>query len=214
MQLPSENSLAAFEYAVAQGCDGFEFDVRTSHDGRLVCWHDPTIHGREIRGTSYSALGSAAGAQLPCLEDVLEQFAARAYLDIELKVSGAESSVLAALRKFPPTRGHVLSSFLPEVLLRLHELDPALPLGYLCEHAAHAPAWRELPVSVFIPQYKLATPELVHEVHTRGLKLFTWTVNSGPDLLHLARWGVDGLISDDPGLLARTFGADGASRDD
>jgi glycerophosphoryl diester phosphodiesterase len=37
------------------------------------------------------------------------------------------------------------------------------------------------------------------------MKLLTWTVNDAQDLLRLARWGVDGLISDDPRLLVRTF---------
>ena len=39
----------------------------------------------------------------------------------------------------------------------------------------------------------------------RGVKLLTWTVNDERELLRLADWGVDGLISDDPRLLARTF---------
>jgi len=42
-------------------------------------------------------------------------------------------------------------------------------------------------------------------VHARDIQLFTWTVNKRADLLRLAEWGVDGLISDDPKLLAETF---------
>ena len=38
---PYENSLDAFEYALSQGCDGFEFDVRYTRDCRNVLWHDP-----------------------------------------------------------------------------------------------------------------------------------------------------------------------------
>ena len=62
-----------------------------------------------------------------------------------------------------------------------------------------------LPIAAFIPHYSLVSERLIDEVHAREKKLLTWTVNDAHDLLRLAGWGVDGLISDDPRLLARTF---------
>ena len=62
-----------------------------------------------------------------------EQFAHRAFLDIELKVVGLEESALAELRKHPPQRGYVVSSFLPDALAAFHNLDRAIPLGFLSE---------------------------------------------------------------------------------
>ncbi len=207
---PSENSLAAFQYALARGCDGFEFDVRFTSDHRSALWHDPKFGSREIAGTEYSALGrpqrfERRRAPLACLEDVLARFGGTAYLDIEVKVAGQEKAIVSAIKAAPPMRGFVVSSFLPEALLRLHELDPQLPLGYVCQHADAAKQWPKLPISVFIPQYKLVSPSLVDEAHAAGLKLFTWTVNYHRDLVRLAAQGVDGLISDDPTLLHRTF---------
>jgi glycerophosphoryl diester phosphodiesterase len=46
---------------------------------------------------------------------------------------------------------------------------------------------------------------LVKEAHSAGRKLFTWTVNDRKEMLRLADWGVDGIISDDTELLAQTF---------
>ena len=66
-------------------------------------------------------------------------------------------------------------------------------------------AWRGLPVQTVIPKHRLVSQRLVDHVHEGGLQLFAWTVNRKRDLLRLAAWGVDGLISDDPGLLRRTF---------
>ncbi len=43
-----ENTLEAFDLALAHGCDGFEFDVRMTRDGRCVICHDPRLRGREI----------------------------------------------------------------------------------------------------------------------------------------------------------------------
>ena len=201
---PAENTLAAFEYALAHGCDGFEFDVRFTRDGRAVVCHDPQLDGKEISATGYSDL-LRDGKDLACLEEVLARFGDKAYLDLEVKVGGHEEQVLAALRAKPPSRGHVVSSFYPGILLRLRQLDAALPLGFICERPEYVKAWRELPILVFIPQHKLVSQNMIDEVHRRGVKLFTWTVNQESDLLRLAGWGVDGLISDDPALLGNSI---------
>lgn len=202
--LPAENTIRALEYALANGCDGVEFDVRLTRDRRAVLCHDPQIDGKEIATTDYSDL-RPFGNELACLEDVLACFGDKAYLDIELKVSGEEEEIVAALLAKPPKCGYVVSSFLPDVLLRIHEIDADVPLGYICEHRRDAERWTELPITAFIPYHNLVSPRLVKEVHDRGLKLLTWTVNQKRELLRLASWGVDGLISDDPKLLNRTF---------
>ncbi len=190
---------------MAQGGDGFEFDVRYTRDRRHVLCHDPKHNGHEVAVTDHAGLERRRGYNLPCLEDVLARFAKAAYLDIELKVTGSEEAVVDALHANPPQRGYIVSSFLPEVLHRLHEIDPQLPLGYICDHKEQAQLWSELPIRAFIPHYSLVSQRLVEEVHTRELRLFTWTVNGRRDLLRLAEWGADGLISDDPKLLAETF---------
>ncbi len=201
---PAENTPAAFDYALANGCDGFEFDVRFTRDRRAVLCHDPQLDGKRISSTDYSDL-SGGRKELACLEDVLTCFGDTAYLDIELKVSGHEEQVIAALRAKPPLRGHIVSSFLPEVLVSIRQLDDTVPLGFICDRPEYVRIWPELPISVFIPQYRLVSHEMVDAVHHRGLKLFAWTVNQRPDLLRLAQEGVDGLISDDPSLLNCTF---------
>ncbi len=203
--IPAENSLEAFAYAMANGCDGVEFDVRCTRDQRLVLCHDPELKGQAVAATELQSMSQLLGYAPPCLEDVLERFAGSAYLDIELKVTGMEEATIAALRANPPARGHIVSSFLPEVLLRLHELDPLLPLGYISRDRHVADGWRELPITTFVAHHSLVSQPLVRELHARGVKLLTWTVNDGRELLRLATWGVDGLISDDPKLLSDTF---------
>ena len=206
--LPVENSLAAFEFALAEGCDGFEFDVRSTRDGRNVLWHDPEWQGMQIDATDYAGLADRRGNRPACLEDVLQRFCHRAWLDIELKVPGGEDSVVAALRANPPQRGFVVSSFLPGVLLRLHGLAPELPLGFICDRDETIAAWREMPVRILLPHYSLLQPVLIAEAHDNGLHVMTWTVNDSGKMHELAEWGIDGLISDDPRLLYQTFHSD------
>ncbi len=202
--IPPENTLVAFEYALAHGCDGFEFDVRITRDERLVLCHDASFGGRRVATSLFASLRSGCGESLPCLQDVLAAFGSRAYLDIEVKVAGGEELIVNALRRSKPQR-YLLSSFLPEVLLRFHQLDPSLPLGYICDRAADMRIWRKLPIQVFLPQYELVDEKLIREVHSRDIQIFTWTVNRKEDMQRLTEWGIDGLISDDPKLLNRTF---------
>ena len=201
----AENSAAAFEYALSQGCDGFEFDVRHTRDGQNVLWHDPDWNGKRIASSNYSDLVDRDGSRLAVLDEVLAQFGQRAYLDIELKVPGNEKSIVFALHAGPPQHGFIVSSFLPDILLYLRELDSNLPLGFICDRQDALNVWRELPVEVILPRKDFVRPTLIDEVHQRGRRIMTWTVNSSRQMRQLAAWGIDGLISDDPQLLCQTF---------
>jgi glycerophosphoryl diester phosphodiesterase len=193
-----ENTLASFELCLQQGCDGFEFDVRLSADGQAVICHDASVSGMKIEKTASKRL------VLPALEGVLRQFAHRAFLDIELKVSGLEARTIAELHKHPPQKGYVVSSFLPEVLAAIYDLDPAIPLGFLCERAAELRGWREAAAQWVIPHFDLADRELVELVHTAGKRIMVWTVNRAEGMREFAAWGVDAIISDETELLVRS----------
>jgi glycerophosphoryl diester phosphodiesterase len=195
-----ENTIAAFDLALQHGCDGFEFDVRLSSDGRGVICHDARFAG------SYIAKKKSAGLDsLPFLEQVLERYTQRAFLDIELKVTGLDSCLLSALSRHPPQHGYVVSSFLPEVLLPLRTGVKSLPLGVICETRRQLSAWPNLPVDYVIAKASLITQELANSVHASGRQLFCWTVNRKQAMLQMAAFGVDGIISDKPDLLAEAF---------
>jgi len=98
-----------------------------------------------------------------------------------------------------------VSSFFPDILLRLHDLDRSLPLGFICDRKDALNMWRDLPVEVILPRHDFVRPPLIDEVHQLGRQIMTWTVNSPSKIRQLAEWGVDGLISDDPQLLCQTF---------
>jgi glycerophosphoryl diester phosphodiesterase len=194
-----ENTLAAFDFALAQGCDGFEFDVRLSSDGQTVICHDPKIHGLEVAKTSSTALG------LPLLHEILQRYTQIAFLDIELKVSGLEIIMLDLLRAHKPVRGYVISSFLPEVLLEVHRFDASITLGLICETKGQFKAWDKLPVQYVIANRKLIQESMIADLRNADRKIFIWTVNSTQEMKRFADWGVDGIISDDPKSLVATL---------
>jgi len=203
-----ENSFAAFDAALAQGCDGFEFDVRATADGALV-----TVHDAKYRGVTVATAPQARLANLPQLSEILKKYGARSFLDIELKVEGMEPEVLQVLREHRPERGYVISSFLPSVVLELRARRSAIPLGIICDKPSQLRRSFELPVDYMILEQPLLREELVERIHEAGRKLLVWTVNKPDDMRRLAAWGVDGIISDDPGLLARTLSPRGDRSD-
>jgi glycerophosphoryl diester phosphodiesterase len=196
-----ENTVASFELCLQHGCDGFEFDVRLSADGQPVICHDATVGGMAIKKTASTDLGLAT------LGDVMREFAERAFLDIELKVTGLESLTLNALLNDPPQKGYVVSSFLPEVLTAIHNLNAEIPLGFLCETRHQLRVWRQMPVEWVIPPCELTDGELVELVQAAGKKIMVWTVNRAERVRQFAEWGVDAVISDETHRVAEMFSA-------
>jgi glycerophosphoryl diester phosphodiesterase len=197
-----ENTPASFDQALADGCDGFEFDVRLTADGTPVVCHDPQTGSNEIARASAEQV-----AALPLLQDVLARYQQRAFLDIELKVSRLEGITIALLHERLPSRGFVVSSFLPEVLQAVHAEDSGIPLGLICETNAQLREGDRLPVEYVIPHYTLVDDPLIRQFRNAGRKILAWTVNSPRDMQRLADSGVDGIISDNTSLLCRTLSA-------
>jgi glycerophosphoryl diester phosphodiesterase len=200
---PPENTIAAFDRALELGCDGFEFDVRSTADDHAVVCHDPQYAGREITAVPFAEV-----RQLALLDEILARYAGRAFLDIELKVPGLEAKILEALKQHLPQRGFVISSFYPKILQKLRALDEGIPLGFICDRESALTHWRELPVAYVIPHFSLLKRESFHELNKSGKKVMVWTVNKVDDMLRFGDWGVDGIVSDDPALLIATVGSE------
>ncbi len=223
----TENTFAAFDHAIECGCDGFEFDVRLSSDAIPVVWHDARVRGRGIARQTFHNLrewcatdqrpterpaiqrGAIAGRLPPreaialCrLEEVLARYAHVGWLDIELKVRGVEAQVAELLRRHRPAHGFVISSFRKPVLLELHRIDPTLPLALIFDRMPREKTWRTLPIQFVKPKARLVTPARVRQFHAAGMKVLTWTVNRPSAMHRLREAGVDGMIGDNPALLA------------
>jgi len=195
-----ENTFSAFDLALQHGCDGFEFDVRLTSDSHAVICHGPRFAGITIAKKTASRL-----RVLPHLNNVLARYSGRAFLDIELKVSGLERCLLSAISEHPPQNGFVVSSFLPKVLMDVSNLSPSAPLGLICETRKQLNLWRDLPIQYVIAHQRLITSPLIADVHARGKKVFAWTVNRKLSMIRMANIGIDGIVSDKTELLVSTL---------
>ena len=228
-----ENTLESFDLALEHGCDGFEFDVRYTCDRHTVLCHDPFLNGLEVAQTSYmelcysvparelaelrsshavsgavsSAAMLSADPKLASLQNVILSYSESAFLDIELKVPGEISTWLPLLTANAPKLGYVVSSFLPEVLLAVHEQDSSIPLGLIVgsREGEELSRWHSLPVSTLILNTRLIVPAVIKELHEAKKKIYVWTVNDRDEMLEMAAMGIDGIISDDTRLLSATF---------
>ncbi len=100
-----ENSLAAFDAAVAAGADAIETDLRLTRDGAVVCSHDPDLSRiagdarpiAELTAAEVAALRRPDGspAALP-FTDVLAHIAGRCRLLLDIKV-GTDAMLDAVL---------------------------------------------------------------------------------------------------------------------
>src|SRR3954469_22899922 len=97
-----ENSMAAFEAAVALGVDGIETDVRLSGDGLPVIIHDRVTPARRaVSELARRDIEKDVGHSVPLLADILEAFPDIAW-NIEIKNREAwpsASRVLAAYQR-------------------------------------------------------------------------------------------------------------------
>lgn len=215
-----ENTINAFESAMEDGCDGFEFDVRITVDRQAVVCHDPKYHGFEIARSTFRTLYDNCGRddELSVLEDPLARYQDCAFLNLELKVTGGEDLVIAALKQFPPSKGLIVSSFLPEVIAHFHELKADFPLGLICENRRQLAKWKDLPIQALMLKRGLVNRKLIDDVKSttplkpKGLngapQIFVWTVNSASEMKEFADMGVNGIISDDTKLLVKTLRPD------
>lgn len=196
----AENTFASFDLALGHGCDGFEFDVRLAGFGSALVCHDEKVGKITVAKARTGQL-----AELPRLEQVVQRYGKRAFLDIELKVADLASNVLTTLNQYPPERGYVVSSFLPEVVLDLKMRSALVSLGIICETADQLSRWPKLPADFVIVHHHLVNEELVRKVQGAGLKILVWTVNDPAAMLRFAALGVEGIISDETDLLVRTL---------
>ena len=203
-----ENTITAFDLALAHRAQGFEFDVRCTRDRHLILCHDPKFHRVVIRRRTLKQLQEAMKPPAetpPTLEEILDRYAHSAFLNIEVKIRGIEELVARAVKQARP-RYYFISSFLPGVVRRLHALDHSLVLGALAQTTWQLRRWRRLPVQYVVPHYRLLSRRLVENLHIAGKTVVTWTVNDRKQMLRVAAMGVDGVISDDTKVLVETLG--------
>ena len=86
--------------------------------------------------------------------------------------------------------------------MAIHDLDPAIPVGFLCDTREQLRSWPQMPIEWVIPHFKLVDRELIGLIHEAGKKVMLWTVNRAELMHEFTEWGVDAIITDETERIA------------
>lgn len=218
-----ENTLAAFALAAQQGAPAIELDAKLTADRQVIVFHDLTLKRTTngfgwLRGRSLAELRELdAGSwfssahhkeKIPLLSEVFETVGERLIINIELTNyaslnDGLVYEVVELIKKHGLQDRVFFSSFAPGNLALAARLLPDVPRGQLSY-----PGWlglwqrwnaRRAPgLASEQPYWRDITPRLVADVHARGRRVYTWTVNQPEEMRRFWQMGVDSIFTDDP----------------
>jgi glycerophosphoryl diester phosphodiesterase len=222
-----ENTMAAFETAFRMGAPAIELDTMLTRDGVPVVIHDRTLErttngsGRVDEryidellqldaGSHFS--GEFKGERIPELKDVFIRFKSRLLINVELKnyhapLDDLPVCVAEMVREMDILDSIIFSSFLPNNLLRIKRILPDAKVALLVEKGFISRLLSSRLCSFISPQFihpyrSSIRPVYLKKEHDHARRVNVWTVNDLEEAKTFMKWGVDGLITDDPrGLL-------------
>ncbi len=211
-----ENTVAAFEQALAKGADSLEMDLQLSSDFEVIVFHDEQLHRlTRSRGTpaDYPAaeLGriqvqadrfpATAQACIPTLAEVLDLVADRCPLYLELKSAGPQNGLLVerVLDLLPPSSPHTLASFDREIVDLC--LAAGRPTALIAKAAASARRMclQQPQLQAISLWFGSIDESLCKQIAQQEIELWAWTVNDRRDWWRLQRLGVQAICTDNPG---------------
>jgi glycerophosphoryl diester phosphodiesterase len=201
---PAENTLEAFEAAIALGADMIELDVRRTRDGRLIVFHDARVKTVPTSSMRYEAIRiKGTRSRPPLLDEVLALTKGRIALNLEVKEPGYVEDTVALLRRHDFERC-LLSSFLDDVVLEAKTLAPELEAGLLIATGLRRALATRLPATkadTLGLHRRLADATALTKAAAAGVRCVVWTVNAPRALdRYLGHPAVEGVITDRPAL--------------
>jgi glycerophosphoryl diester phosphodiesterase len=169
-----------------------------------------------------------AGEQIPTLEEIFLRYGTSVNYYIETKnpdaAPGMEEELVRLLEEndlipdpTEPANWQVLiQSFSAESLMKIHELEPTLPLVQLYWAGTSKTIQRDLDaVSAYAvgigPYKKDVDAALVEAAHEHCLAVHPYTVNTVEEMEELIELGVDGMFTNNPDLLEGLLGDEALS---
>ena len=201
---PAENTLEAFEAAIALGADMIELDVRRTRDGHLVVFHDARVKTIPTSSMRYEALKiKGTRSRPPLLDEVLALTKGRIALNLEVKEPGYVVDTIALLQRHDFERC-VLTSFLDDVVLEAKTLAPERKAGLLIATGLRRALTTRVPATkadTLGLHRRLADAAALGKVAAAGVRCVIWTVNAPRALdRYLGDPAVEGVITDRPAL--------------
>jgi len=218
-----ENTISAVRKAIEDGADFAEIDVQETADGVIVLLHDEDLKrvagvNKKIWQTTYAGLKDLdagswfspefEGERIPTLDQVIEVARDRIKLNIELKFSGHERSLVERVVEIVRDEAFesqcIISSLNYTGLLKARGLNERLRLGYIIVKAFGDIS--RLDVDFLSVKSDLVTRDLIESARKRNKEVHVWTVNDSRKMSSLIDLGVNNIITDAPDVLVAVLG--------
>lgn len=212
-----ENTLAAMEEAIRQGADWVEIDVQETREGNIV-----VIHDRDLKKVGGSALlvwdapledlqsvdiGSRvdekySNERVPTLQQVLALCRNRVGVLIELKYYGNETQLerrVVEIVESERMQDNIMAMSLKyDGVQALKALRPDWEVGLLSSVALGNVT--RLNAGFFAVNGNFAGRSFVRQAQERDRGVMVWTINDPVQMSAMMSKGVNGIITDKPGL--------------
>jgi len=212
-----ENTLAAFRLAGRQRTDYVELDVQESQDGVVVVVHDVDlmkIGGSPLKVWETPAeqlrlvdIGSRVGPEfkderVPTLAEALTACKGVSRVNIELKYYGhnerLEERVIEIVEAAGMQDSIVTMSLNKNLVAKMKRLRPNWTSGLLTAKAIGD--LTGVPADFLAVEKSMATRRFIRRAHRAGKPVYVWTVDDPARMVRMIGLGVDGLITNRPGV--------------
>ncbi len=218
-----ENTMPAFEHAVALGFDYLETDVHLSADGVLMAFHDPDLSRTcgvdgtiaDMTADELAEVRVDGRASIPLMSDLLERFPDVRF-NIDCKSDAAAGPLAALIRRFDAIDRVCLGAFSHARLSKLRTLlGPQLlscmspqevatlrltgRAGAVSDRAAQVPV--RYGAASGPKGVTVVTERFVRNAHRRDVPVHVWTIDDADEMHRLFDLGVDGIMTDRPEIL-------------
>jgi len=219
-QQAQENSATTFKKAVALSIPMVEIDVRLTKDKKLVVIHNSDIksvsnskgkvHEHTYKYLSQFNYGYSFNEEhyekLLLLEEALSILLPEVQVMVELKqhkktYKDMAVELVKVLEQFEQFSSQiVVCSFCLPLLLKIQNLNKSLSLGFIfrnkpkkslnlaLQHGFHS----------IHPHHRIMKKNFVDIIHSYGMKVYIWTINSFKSAQKWKEMKVDGIITDMP----------------
>jgi len=153
------------------------------------------------------------GVKIVTLDDVLRNFP-ELKINIDLKPAQPPSfsTLLTLLNCYDALQRVLIASFHHRNLRVIRQMSPKLATSAstqeTCQFLLHAGSFRRyarfpfvaLQIPVQAGPFTIVSASLVNRAHDCGIHVHAWTINDAYHMMKLLSFGVDGIVTDNPGL--------------
>ena len=209
-----ENSLEAIRAAWRGNVDVIEIDIRITKDRELVLFHDESIEGQSIRASTLDEIRARNILQsFSTLVDALRSIPDTQKILIDIKDN--DESVVPVLSEILGRRSNVfLQSEHITLLRKLRNIFSELEIFLVTKLKRKGLLMRQpnaKSLAYFVAKNRFngisakgrsfLDKDFIHEFRTRGIKFYVWTINDKKRMRYYRDLNVDGIITDEVGLL-------------